>query len=399
MKKKQDPTSQFIDVFKTFFFLGCTSFGGPIAHLGYFHTTLVKKKSWVSESQFGQLVAMCQFLPGPASSQLGFALGLIRAGWLGAFAAFIAFTLPSAVVMVVFALLLPQFSIGLGASIISGLKIVAFVVVLDAVISMWQKLCINNVHRVIALIAFVIILFTGQAWSQVLVISLGAILGVCLLTGSPAVKANQINISISKNTALLLLSLFCLLLILSFLLSEHTLYESIASAFYRAGSLVFGGGHVILPLIQDAVVAPGWVSEESFLAGYGIAQAIPGPLFTFAAFLGALISTGASPVLGALIALIFIFLPGLLLIAAVLPFWQGISSRQIAMNAVGGINAAVVGLLLAALYNPVFISGIHSWMDGLIALTGFMLLWVAKLSPLVIVICCVLLSVIFGSLL
>lgn len=377
-------------VFKTFLILGLTSFGGPVAHLGYFRRECIERQRWLSESQFSQLLAICQFLPGPASSQLGFALGLLRAGWLGAIAAFLAFTLPSALLLVGFAVLLPALSGSIGEAAIHGLKLLACVVVADAVLGMAKKLCLDTVRRSIALLAATFILLIGSAWAQLLVIVFGAVAGISLCRDSVMPVQEKLQLGYGKRTASLLLTGFVLLLLAVIFLPGQSGYYGIARAFYQAGALVFGGGHVVLPLLEDSVVASGWVSSESFLAGYGASQAIPGPMFAFAAYLGAIIPEASNSMVGASVALVFMFLPGFMLIAAVLPMWQTINDKPVAINAIAGVNAAVVGLLAAALYDPIFTSGITSAIDMAIVIFGFGLLHVWKRSPLTVLVFCVL---------
>lgn len=386
------------EVFKTFLKLGFTSFGGPIAHIGYFRQELIEKKQWVNEHQFSQLLAICQFLPGPASSQLGFALGLLRAGWLGALAAFLAFTLPSALLLVSFASVLPLLSNPIGTAIIHGLKLVAVAVVADAVYGMSKKLCPDIQRRIIAIVAAGALLLISAAWAQVMVIAAGAIAGTFFCRASVAAVKNNIQIVFSKKLGLILLAIFLLLLLVSVLVSEQSGFIAIGQAFYRAGALVFGGGHVVLPLLEDAVVNTGWVSNENFLAGYGASQAIPGPMFAFSAYLGSIIPAAIIPAsdqiswLGALVALVFMFLPGFLLIAAVLPMWQTIANNPTATNAITGINAVVVGILGAALYDPIFTSSVNSIYDLAISIIALSMLIMWRISPLLIVIWCVISS-------
>lgn len=381
------------DVFGTFLKLGLTSFGGPIAHLGYFRKELVERRRWLSESQFSQLLAICQFLPGPASSQLGFSLGLLRAGWLGAMAAFLAFTLPSALLLVGFASMLPFLSGQIGGAAIHGLKLVACAVVADAVLGMSRTLCPDAQRRSIALLAASALLLMGSAWSQLFVVLAGAVAGVIFCRESVAVGEGHIQVAYGKRLGTILFAIFLSLLVaLAFLPPETGLY-AVAAAFYRAGALVFGGGHVVLPLLEESVVEVGWVTRESFLAGYGAAQAVPGPMFAFSAYLGAIIPGEHGSWLGASIALVFMFLPGFLLVAAALPMWQAISHNPTAVNAIAGVNAAVVGLLGAALYNPIFTSGITSDSDLAIVLVSFGMLTIWRLSPLFVVVWCVTASV------
>lgn len=378
------------EVFSTFLKLGLTSFGGPIAHLSYFHRELVERRRWISDSEYAQLLGLCQFLPGPASSQLGFSLGLLRAGWPGAIAAFLAFTLPSALLLLLFAALLPQFSGQLGAAALHGLKLVALVVVAHGVLRMLQKLCPDLARRLIAGGAACVILLTGQAWLQLLVVALGALAG--LLFCRPASPTTGAGLRTRYSAALgrSLLLVFVLLLIgLPLVASTSTGLLAAGDAFYRTGALVFGGGHVVLPLLEESVVHSGWISGENFLAGYGAAQAVPGPMFSFAAYLGALLPDGQGGAIGAVVAMTAIFLPGFLLVAGVLPLWQAIMALPMAARAIAGANAAVVGLLGAALYDPVWTGSVFAPVDIAIAVIGFALLSRAGTSTMLVVLWCV----------
>lgn len=393
---KNDNRGKPSEVFIAFLKLGLTSFGGPVAHLGYFRYELVERRNWVSESQLSQLLAICQFLPGPASSQLGFSLGLIRAGWLGALAAFIGFTLPSALLLIGFATVLPMLLGPTGEAAIHGLKIVAFAVVANAVLGMFKKLCPDLQRAFIALLAVGILLFIGNAWAQLFVVMGGAIAGVYLCKDAIAGVSSQLPIHYGRRLgSAFLLLFFTLLAGLPLLSSQNISLISMANAFYRAGALVFGGGHVVLPLLEDSVVSSGWISSQTFLAGYGAAQAIPGPMFAFAAYLGAVIPTGHSEWIAASIALLFIFIPGFLLVAGVLPFWRAISHNMLVARAVSGVNAAVVGLLAAALYDPIFVSAIHSSTDLIIGMIAFSLLSVWR-SPAIIVVVWSVAASVFG---
>ena len=395
VQEKSSDVGSPVEVFLAFLRLGLTSFGGPIAHLGYFRTEIVERRRWVSDGQYAQLLAICQFLPGPASSQLGFSLGLLRAGWPGAFAAFLAFTLPSAVLLVAFAAALPLLSDPTGQAIVHGLKLVACAVVADAVVGMSSKLCPDAPRRAIAVLAAATLLMVTSAGAQLLVVALAAIAGIFLLRGnSETGDTKGLQVSFGPRTGGILIVAFAAFLIgLPLLAAVEPGLTSVADAFYRAGALVFGGGHVVLPLLQDSVVSTGWVTPDQFLAGYGAAQAIPGPMFAFSAYLGAVMSPGGISYLTAATALIFIFLPGFLLVAGVLPFWQVVSHNPAARGAIAGVNAAVVGLLGAALYNPIFTSGISGADDLAIALVGFGLIAVWRVSPLVVVLWCVAASV------
>ncbi|MGK0441396.1 MAG: chromate transporter [Pseudohongiellaceae bacterium] len=402
MKISAKNTGNTVEVFFVFLKLGCTSFGGPIAHLGYFHKEFVERRKWVTESQFGQLLAICQFLPGPASSQLGFSLGLSRAGWLGAVAAFLAFTLPSAFLLITFAALLPMLAGPVGQAVVHGLKIVAFAVVADAVLVMGKKLCPDIQRLAIALIAAVALLLVANTWAQLLIVAGGAIAGGMLCRSVPAEATPQIYIAYGKKLGAVLLLLFFTLLFLLPLLSIQLTSSndagllSLADGFYRAGALVFGGGHVVLPLLEDSAVASGWVTSEVFLAGYGASQAVPGPMFAFAAYLGALVPSGQAAWLGAAIALLFVFLPGFLLVAGVLPFWRAVSHNSSAKSAIAGVNAAVVGLLAAALYNPIFTTAIQNVTDMAVAIIGFSMLYILRWSALLVVAWCVIASLLLA---
>lgn len=380
-------------VFLSFLKLGLTSFGGPVAHIGYFRKTFVEQKAWVSESQFSQLLAICQFLPGPASSQLGFAIGLLKAGWLGAIAAFFAFTLPSVIILIVFASALPLLSNAYGDVLIHGLKLVACIVVADAVIGMGKKLCPDKQRASIALLAASVILLVGSAWAQIFVVLLAGVAGFFLCRDAKIEAQSQLKVPYGRGVGVALLTVFFALLGFFILLPAEGLM-GIAQAFYQAGALVFGGGHVVLPLIEESVVGSGWVNNENFLAGYGASQAIPGPMFAFAAYLGALIPTQYASLVGAFSALIFMFLPGFLLLAGVLPLWQSISHKAKLAYVIAGVNAAVVGVLGAALYDPIFTSAISSHWDFVIVILGYGLLNFWQRSPLLVVVWCVLTSLI-----
>lgn len=383
------------EVFMVFLKLGLTSFGGPIAHLGYFRAELVERRRWINDDQFGHLLAICQFLPGPASSQLGFSLGLLRAGWLGAFAAFVAFTLPSALMLIMFAAVLPLLSSPIGQAAVHGLKLVACAVVADAVLSMAKKLCPDVPRQAIAVLSAAALILVASPMAQLVVVALAAIVGMFILRGCVADNdANALQVSFGARTGGLLIVAFVSLLVgLPILTASVNGLPGIAAVFYRAGALVFGGGHVVLPLLQDSVVVLGGVSPDQFLAGYGASQAIPGPMFAFAAYLGAMLSPVENTYISAATALVFIFLPGFLLVAGVLPFWQVVSRNHFASNAIAGVNAAVVGLLGAALYDPIFTSGIMGLLDMAIVLVGFWLLIRWRISPLIVVLWCVAASV------
>ena len=375
------------EVFRTFLKLGLTSFGGPIAHLGYYRDELVVRRKWIDEAGYADLVALCQFLPGPASSQTGFALGLLRGGALGALAAWSAFTLPSAVLLVLFAFGAAWFEGPVGAGVIHGLKVVAFAVVAQAVWGMARTLTPDWQRASIAIGAVLVVVFPAGSGGQIVAIALGALAGLWLCRGAAA-AAGQLLFPVSRRAGAVALALFFVLLVglplASGALQAHGL--ALFDAFYRAGALVFGGGHVVLPLLEAEVVPPGWVTEDAFLAGYGAAQAVPGPLFSFAAYLGAVMEPKPNGIAGAVICLIAVFLPGLLLVVGTLPFWDALRSRPGTQAAMRGANAAVVGILAAALYDPVFTSAILAPPDLVLALLGFALLVVWNLPPWVVVI-------------
>lgn len=380
------------EVFKAFLKLGLTSFGGPIAHIAYYRQAFVEKRRWLTEDQFAQLLVLCQFLPGPASSQMGFSLGLLRAGWLGALAAFIAFTLPSALLLFAFASLLPYLSDNIGAAAIHGLKLVALAVVAQAVWLMAQKLTPDWQRRIIAILAVLFLLMLNHPLAQIAVVIGSAIAGfvVCKNQQFPD---SSLKINYGRSVAWLLLTVFVVLLIGLPVFASNSSLLAVIEAFYRAGALVFGGGHVVLPLLENTVVDPGWVSADNYLAGYGAAQAVPGPVFSVAAYLGAMLPGDNGGILGAVLALVAIFLPGFLLIAAMLPLWKSVLKYPAAASAVAGVNAGVVGLLAAALYDPIWVSVVHNWTDILIALIGLLMLQIFRLSALLVVVWCVLASI------
>jgi chromate transporter len=382
------------EVAAAFLKLGLTSFGGPIAHLGYFRREFVDKRKWLDEAQFTHLLALCQFLPGPASSQLGFSLGLLRAGWAGALAAFLGFTLPSALLMFAFATILPRIAGLSGAAAIHGLKLVALVVVGQAVLGMSRQLCPDARRATIAAIAASIILVSGAAWTQLLVIALGLAAGLLFCRGVAPVVGDEFKLSYGARLGVVCIALFIALLLgLPVVAHREIGLLAVADAFYRAGALVFGGGHVVLPLLRETVVAPGWMSAEDFLAGYGAAQAVPGPMFTLSAFLGARLPGNMGGPAGAAVALVAIFLPGFLLLAGSLPLWTRLAAHKLASYAIAGVNAAVVGILIAALYDPVWTTAVRGPTDVAIAIVGFALLVAWRVSPLIVVVLCVAASI------
>ncbi|MGD0564670.1 MAG: chromate efflux transporter [Roseiarcus sp.] len=373
------------EIFLAFLKLGLTSFGGPIAHLGYFRAEFVERRRWLSERAYVDLVALSQFLPGPASSQTGFAIGLMRGGRLGALAAWAGFTLPSAILMVLFAYGAGSLADSWwGVGLLHGLKLVAVAIVAHAVLGMARSLCPDRPRASVATAALVLLLLAPGSLAQVGAIALGGVAGLALCRGGGEAIADEVVMPVSRRLGVACLAAFFALLALSFVPVQDGMLALFA-AFYRSGALVFGGGHVVLPLLRDAVVAPGWVSDNAFLAGYGAAQALPGPLFTFAAYLGALSGSPPAGVAGALVALVAIFLPGMLALMGALPFWHELRALAQAQAAMRGVNAAVVGLLGAALYNPVWTSAVRAPADFAVAATGFVLLVVWRARPLVVV--------------
>lgn len=382
-----------LEVLRVFLKLGLTSFGGPIAHIGYFREEFVARRRWLGEPAFADLVALCQFLPGPSSSQVGFSIGLMRAGYLGGLAAWMGFTLPSAIALLLFAYGANLLGGWVGLGLLHGLKLVAVAIVAQAVWGMARTLCPDWQRIVIAVMAAFIILFSPQLFStasggQIIVIILGGVAGLALCRSSAPTSLPAAVFPVSRGAGILSLSIFLLLLVGLPLLRAlgSTMSVALLDAFYRAGALVFGGGHVVLPLLRDAFVTPGWVSDDVFLAGYGAAQAVPGPLFTFAAYLGAVVRPSPHGAAGAVLGLIGIFLPGMLLLIGALPFWETLRTRAWAQAAMRGVNAAVVGLLAGALYNPVWTSSVRTAADLAVALTGFALLVKWRMPPLLVVI-------------
>ena len=380
------PAGTASEVFSAFLKLGLTSFGGPIAHLGYFRDELVVRRGWIDEKGYGDIVALCQFLPGPASSQVGFALGLMRGGPLGALAAWTAFTLPSAVILVIFARAAAALDNPIGQALLHGLRLVAVAVVAQAVWGMAGSLTPDRPRAGIALAAVVAVTVGGVS-GQLAAIVLGGLAGLVLCRGAAEKPGGTISFHVSRTAGIACLAGFALLLVLLPSIASVSGAQglNLFDAFYRSGSFVFGGGHVVLPLLQAEVVRPGWVSESAFLAGYGVAQAVPGPLFTFAAYLGAAMGPAPNGLPGAAICLVAIFLPGLLLLVGTLPFWSSLSRLPAAQSAMRGANAAVVGVLGAALYNPVWTSAVLTPADFTLALAGFLLLAIWKMPPWMVV--------------
>jgi chromate transporter len=376
------------EVFRIFLKLGVTSFGGPIAHLGYFREELVVRRRWLDETAYADLVALCQFLPGPASSQVGFCLGILRGnGLLGGLAAWFAFTMPSALILFAFAMSAAAFTGPVAGGFLHGLKLVAASVVAQAIWGMTRTLTPDRARAAIALAAVAIVVFFAGSFAQVAAIVLGAGAGLWLCRGDVAPVSGHLDFPVTRLGGGIALVLFATLLLIPPVVVTATNFRGLAlfDAFYRSGALVFGGGHVVLPLLQAQVVAPGWVSNETFLAGYGLAQAVPGPLFTFAAYLGAVMGSPPNGLAGAAIALAALLLPGMLLVYGMLPFWDGLRKRAAAQAAMRGTNAAVVGILVSALYDPVWTSAVLTPRDFALALAGFLLLTVWKLPPWIVV--------------
>jgi chromate transporter len=377
------------EVFKTFLKLGLTSFGGPIAHLGYFRDELVVRRKWLDDPAYADLVALCQFLPGPASSQVGFSLGILRAnGLLGGLAAWFAFTIPSALILFAFAMGAAAFTGPVAEGFLHGLKLVAVAVVAQAIWGMSRTLTPDRTRAGIALAAIAVVVFFAGSFGQIAAIALGACAGLWLCRGEVAPHSGDLNFPVTPRRGVIALALFAALLLIPPFVASATGSQALAlfNAFYRSGALVFGGGHVVLPLLQAQVVTPGWINNEAFLAGYGMAQAVPGPLFTFAAYLGAVMGPPPNGVAGAVIALVALFLPGMLLVYGMLPFWDAMRTRPAAQAAMRGTNAAVVGILGAALYNPVWTSAVLSPRDFALALAGFLLLTIWKMPPWIVVV-------------
>ncbi|PQP90250.1 chromate transporter [Paenibacillus sp. AR247] len=373
--------------------LGLTSFGGPIAHLGYFHDEYVRRRKWMDEKAYADLVALCQFLPGPASSQVGIGIGILRAGLWGGVMAWLGFTLPSVIVLVLFALLLQGFDIA-NAGWIHGLKIVAVAIVAQAVLGMGQKLTPDRSRITIAVGAAALVLLWPTAYTQVLIIAAAGIIGLWLYKKRSDPDSQSLRMPVGKPFAIGCLVLFFALLAALPLLRQifDIQWLALFDSFYRSGSLVFGGGHVVLPLLEREVVPTGWVNPEDFLAGYGAAQAVPGPLFTFAGYLGAM----SGGITGAIVATVAIFLPAFLLVAGALPFWNGLRNSPRVQGALIGINAAVVGILLAAFYVPIWTTAVTAPVDFALALLLFILLVFWKLPPWVVVLAGALAGMIIG---
>jgi chromate transporter len=358
--------------------------------VSYFHREFVERRRWLDEEHFGQLLALCQFLPGPASSQLGFSIGLLRAGWVGALAAFLAFTLPSALLMFVFAQWSGHLAGPWGQSVIHGLKLVAVAVVAQGVLAMARKLCPDWPRALLALAAVIATVASTTPWIQLAVVVCGAALGLWACRHVEGRRGESFSLRYGPKTGAWFLFVYGALLIIAILVAPALpRLGQVAGAFYRTGALVFGGGHVVLPLLKQAVVDPGWVTPDAFLSGYGAAQAMPGPMFTLSAFLGKQIYGGEGGWLGASVSVLAIFLPGLLLISGVMPYWRSLASKAWVASMLAGVNAVVVGLLASALYNPVWVSAIRGGQDIAIAAVAFVGLTWARWPALIAVAWCV----------
>jgi chromate transporter len=384
---KDGQTGSPLEVFLVFLKLGLTCFGGPIAHIGYFREEFVVRRRWLDEQAYADLVGLCQFLPGPASSQVGFSIGLMRAGYRGGLAAWTGFTLPSAIALVLFAYGAGALGGPSGIGLLHGLKLVAVAIVAQAVWGMARTLCPDRERASVAVVAALIILFSTSSVAQIAAILLGGIAGLWFCRSAQQASTGHMSIPVSRRVGIVALTAFFVLLAGLPVLRGLGISQGVAlfEAFYRSGALVFGGGHVVLPLLREAFVTPGWVSDDTFLAGYGAAQAVPGPLFTFAAYLGAVVGPSPNGLAGAALGLIGIFLPGMLILMGTLPFWDTFRKRAGTQAMMRGVNAAVVGLLGAALYNPVWTSSVKAPGDFGIVLVGFVLLTVWRAPPLVVV--------------
>jgi len=392
------PRGSVAEVLRASFRLGLTSFGGPIAHLGYFRREYVERRHWLDEATYADLVALCQALPGPASSQLGIAIGTRRAGMIGGLAAWLGFTLPSAIAMILFGLYAASIDLST-AGWVHGLKLAAVAIVAQAVWTMSRALSPDWPRRVLALLAAAVALAWATPFAQVAIIAGGGVLG-WLWLAAPAQPAMQPEVSpVSRRVGIAALVLFFgLLLGLPLVRAADGQPIALFDAFYRSASLVFGGGHVVLPLLHSSVVDPGWVTQDQFLGGYGAAQAVPGPLFTFAAYLGTVSQVPPNGIIGGVLALVAIFLPSFLLIFGTLPFWDRLRASAGSRRALAGTNAAVVGILLAALYTPVWTGAVHTPLDVVTAAVGLGMLMTGKVPPIAIVVATAVLGQATGTL-
>lgn len=376
-----------LEVLLVFLRLGCTSFGGPIAHLGYYRKEFVERRKWCGESTLAEFIAIAQSLPGPASSQVGFAMGIFRAGWAGGLAAWIGFTTPSALLMLAFAYGHSFLGGGRGNGLLHGLQLVAVAVVAQAIVGMQRSLAPDRVRIALAILATGLALFLPAQGATVIAIAAGAVAGLLLYRRQSDSSSDYADTYLSRAAGFASAAVFLALLVVLPLAAHLFALRGLAvfSAFYRSGALVFGGGHVVLPLLENSVVARGWVSQQSFLAGYGAAQALPGPLFTFGAYLGAVVRPSPNPFFYGLLSLVALFAPGLLAMAAVLPFWSALRRNRYVKAALKGVNASVVGVLIAALFQPLWTSTIHTAGDFWIALLAFAMLVIWKVKPWIVV--------------
>jgi chromate transporter len=376
-----------IEVLLAFLKLGLTSFGGPMAHIGYFREEFVARRGWLDERTFAQLVGLCQFLPGPASSQLGFSIGLMRAGYPGGAAAWIGFTTPSAAALTAFAYGADSLGGPMGAALLHGLKLAAVAIVAQAVWGMARSLCPDRERASIALIGALIVLLASSPIAQVGAILMGGVLGLIFCSADHEPRGPALPVRVSRPVGTAALAAFGLILVGMPVAARLAASREIAllDAFYRSGALVFGGGHVVLPLLREAFVAPGWLTDDAFLAGYGAAQAVPGPLFTIAAYIGATVAPSPHRIVWAILGIVVIFLPGMLILLGALPFWAVLRERAAARASMRGVNAAVVGLLGAALYSPIWTTTIKTGADVALALAGFVLLTAWRTPPLLAV--------------
>ena len=401
---KLTPTTDTLSLKKLFFIffrLGCISFGGPVAHIGFFHQEFVTKRKWYSEEAYLQLVSLSQILPGPASSQVGMAIGYNARSYIGSFVSFIGFTLPSALLMGCFAFLVTSNTSLADSSVLYVLKIVALAVVAQAIWTMGKAQCSDRIPASIAILSACSSLYIDTIYIQFIIILIGGIAGNFLCQSKKELRVSSIDIP-SRNSILpiILISSFIIILIISPLISVNSSNEliKIFDSLYRSGALVFGGGHVVLPLLESELVSTGRVNQDQFLFGYGLAQAIPGPLFTFASYLGVIAMSATTPLLGGIVASLAIFLPGYLLIIGILPYWQKVANNQKLKNTIKGINAAVIGLLIASFFDPIWLSTIHSSLDIIVALLILSALTIWKLQPLLLVLISITFALLFDFL-
>jgi chromate transporter len=379
-----DATPSALQVLGVFLRLGCSSFGGPVAHLGYFRREFVERRQWVTEATYAELVAIAHALPGPGSSQVGFAIGLLRAGWMGALAAWVGFTLPSALLMVAVAVGHGFFTGPLGMRVAHALQLVAVAVVAQAVISMQRTLAPDGPRLLLAVVSAVVVLLVPSHVANVAVIAGSAVVGWAVWRNKPMAEVADAGIKLPRSAGLAAAGMFVGLLLVAVVARESVGglgAVGMSAAFYRSGALVFGGGHVVLPLLERAFVRPGWIGQGAFLTGYGAVQAMPGPLFTFAAYLGAAMAPTGRAGWYALLGLVGVFLPGLLAMVAVLPFWTGLREDGRFRAALLGMNASVVGILAAALMHPLWTSTVHGYADGSVALVTFAALQFGRVPP------------------